>query len=188
VLLAGCSKVSSLGKRNRALITVMYRGGLKVGEALALMPADVNASAGVLNVHRARSARVVAIDPTAMRIVETWLEQRAANGIMEGPLFCAIGRTSAGRPINPAYVRTLLPRLAKEAGITKRVHPEAFRNTLAVELLREDVPLGAIQAQLGISGLDAAVRFLAQLDEPSVDPMEIMRSRPWDVLESEPPG
>ena len=46
-------------------------------------------------------------------------------------------------------VRTMLPRLAKRAGITKRVHAHGFRHTHAYELMMEGVPMGIIQQQLG---------------------------------------
>jgi site-specific recombinase XerD len=41
-LLRQCSAKAPTGIRNRALIAVMYRGGLRIGEALALRPADVS--------------------------------------------------------------------------------------------------------------------------------------------------
>ena len=40
-----------------------------------------------------------------------------------------------------AYVRAMLPRLARKAGIERRVHAHAFRHSFAFELVNERTPL-----------------------------------------------
>lgn len=42
VLIRACSNNAPAGMRNRALITVLYRGGLRLAEALALKPKDMD--------------------------------------------------------------------------------------------------------------------------------------------------
>src|SRR6266581_1777997 len=49
-LLRQCSVTAPTGIRNRALITVMYRGGLRLDEALELRPADVNPANGAVRI------------------------------------------------------------------------------------------------------------------------------------------
>jgi site-specific recombinase XerC len=49
-LIAGCSNRAPTGVRNRALIVVLYRGGLRLEEALGLMARDVDARRGTVNV------------------------------------------------------------------------------------------------------------------------------------------
>lgn len=41
-LMGACSKRAPTGVRNRALIALLWRSGLRISEALALMPADVD--------------------------------------------------------------------------------------------------------------------------------------------------
>ncbi len=60
-LLAACSRGAPTGIRNRALIVLLWRGGLRVSEALALKPDDLDPAAGLLrgafaSIHRCRSA------------------------------------------------------------------------------------------------------------------------------------
>ncbi len=40
-LIRGCSSRAPTGMRNRALIVVLYRGGLRISESLALLPVTV---------------------------------------------------------------------------------------------------------------------------------------------------
>ncbi len=49
-LIRACSSRAPTGIRNRALIVVLYRGGLRLGEALALQAKDVDPDAGTLTV------------------------------------------------------------------------------------------------------------------------------------------
>jgi site-specific recombinase XerD len=163
-LLAACSSSAPTGVRNRALLVVLYRAGLRLEEALALMPADVDTAAGVLRVEqRGRgdgAARLAGIDAAALAIVEGWLKVRAGLGLSgDAPVFC----TLSGGPVHPAYVRQLLPRLAAKAGIDKRVHAQGLRYSHAAELAAEGLPAELIQAQLGHESLASTDRYLRRM-------------------------
>jgi integrase/recombinase XerD len=131
-LIGACSATSRTGIRNRALLTVMYRGGLRIAEVLALKVSDVDPGRGTIRVLHGKSnrARTIGLDPGAMAVVQRWADTRRAAGIRSGTLFC----TLAGGRVSDKYVRALLGRLAARAGIEKRVHPHGFRHTHAVEL------------------------------------------------------
>jgi integrase len=90
-------------------------------------------------------------------------------------LFC----TLEGRPIKDSYVRTLLPRLARRAGIDKRVHPHGLRHTHAYEVMMEGVPVPIIQQQLGHVSLETTSRYLAHLAPKDV--IDRMQSREWSI-------
>ena len=176
-LLRGCSTRAPTGVRNRALIAVMYRGGLRLGETLALKPKDVDPAQDTVTVLHGKGdrRRTVGLDPEAMALVERWLDRRRDLGISgRAPLFC----TLEGRPLKPSYVRTLLPRLAVKAGIDKRVHPHGLRHTHAAELMWEGVAVPIIQRQLGHASLattDGYHRSIAPADV-----IEAMKQRAWD--------
>ena len=61
--------------RNRALVALMWRCGLRVSEALALLPGDVDAERGVVVVRRGKGgrSRTVGIDAGALALVDAWL-------------------------------------------------------------------------------------------------------------------
>ena len=72
-----------------------------------------------------------------------------------------------------AYVRTLLPRLARKAGIDKRVHAHGLRHTHAYELASEGTPIHVIQAQLGHASVATTDRYIKHLNPSAV--VETMR-------------
>ena len=55
-LLRACNR-GPTGARNRALLVVLWRGGLRIAEALALRPVDLDAAAGLVRVRRGKSGR-----------------------------------------------------------------------------------------------------------------------------------
>ena len=178
MLIRGCSKRAVTGVRNRALIVVLYRAGLRVSEALSLMPKDLDPINSTIRVLHGKGDhdRVVGLDAGAWAILQLWLDRRAAAGINgRAPVFC----TLTARPIKSAYVRTLLPRLARKAGIDKRVHAHGLRHTHAFELASEGTPLHVIQAQLGHSSVATTDRYIKHLNPAAV--VETMKARTWNL-------
>src|ERR1035441_4087794 len=82
-LIKTCSAKASTGLRNRALLTVLYRAGLRIAEALALRLKDVNVEAGTLTVLHGKGdrRRVVGLDAGAAAVLGQWLERRTALGL-----------------------------------------------------------------------------------------------------------
>jgi site-specific recombinase XerD len=176
-LLRACSSRAPTGIRNRALIAVLYRGGLRISEALALLPKDVDV-AGTLTVLHGKGdrRRTVGMDPAAFALLERWLDRRRAIGLSgRRPVFC----TLAGEPLDTSYVRRLLPRLARKAGVEKRVHPHGLRHAHAAELAAEGVPVNVVQQQLGHGSLATTDRYLRHI--APAERVAAMRAREWAV-------
>ena len=181
LLLDACSRRCPTGIRNRALIAVLYRTGLRISEALALRRSDVDGDAGTVRVLHGKGdkARTVGLDPGGFGLLDLWLVRRSrlyfhANG--HTPLFC----TLKGGPINSSYIRRLLPRLAAKTGIAKRVHAHGLRHTHAAELAAENVPVNVIQRQLGHSSLTTTSESLNHVAPQDV--LSAMQGRVWHQL------
>lgn len=175
-LLRACSTRAPSGIRNRALIAVLYRGGLRLAEALALLPKDVDLDRGAVRILHGKGdqPRTVALDPGALALVERWLTERKQLGLTSRHrLFC----TLTGPPLDPSYVRRLLPRLATKAGIDKRVHAHGLRHTHAAELARENKPINLIRDQLGHRSLATTDRYLR--DIAPEERLAALRNRHW---------
>lgn len=177
-LIKACSTRARTGIRNRALIATLYRTGLRISEALALYPKDINSIQGTIRILHGKGdkARTVGVDPATIAMLERWLDVRRAQGINGHHLiFC----TLKGAPIKTAYIRTLLPRLAKKAGITKRVHAHGLRHTMASELRQEGTDIGVISKALGHSNIATTARYLDHINPQAV--VDNMRTRTWDT-------
>ena len=163
-LIAACSTRGVTGHRNRALLAVLWRTGVRISEALELRPHDVDFKNGTVRVRLGKGLKprtTVLSDLDALPLVERWLEERGKlRTVGQGaPLFC----TLKGTPTDPSYARHLLPRLAKRAGLERRVHPHGMRHTHAADLALAGVPVLAIQQQLGHHSLTTTASYLRKV-------------------------
>jgi integrase/recombinase XerD len=175
-VLEACSKRAPTGIRNRALIAVLYRGQLRIGEALALRPKDLDRKAGTVRVLHGKGdrARTVGLDAGAWALLELWLQRRQKLGLSgRHLLFC----TLEGKPVRTSYCRALFSRLGRKAGIEKRVHPHGLRHTGAAELRAEGVDVGIISKQLGHSSIATTARYLDHISPAAV--IQAMTQRGW---------
>jgi site-specific recombinase XerD len=175
-LIRACSSRSSTGLRNRALIVLMYRTGIRVSEALSLSPKDVDLENGSVRVLRGKGGktRLLGLDTGVLAVLQVWLDRRAALGIGgRNPIFC----TLKGERLHSSYLRTLLPRLAQKAGIERRCHPHALRHSFSYEAASENVPLHVLQMQLGHSNLSTTQRYISHVNPTQV--VSLMKSREW---------
>lgn len=176
LLLAQCSRRAPTGVRDRALLTVLYRAGLRVSEALDLKPSDVDHERGMIRVHHGKGdkARTVGIDDEGLSVVRVWVTERASLGINgRAKLFC----TLKGTPLSANQVRQMIKRRAAKADIGKRVHPHGLRHTHAAELMAEGVPLNVISKQLGHGSIATTSIYLDHI--APADVIAMGRKREW---------
>jgi site-specific recombinase XerD len=157
-----CSPRSVTGIRNRALLTLLYRSGLRISELLALRPSDVNLAEHSIRLLDTKigQPQTRGYHPSADDALMRWLDRRRELGLRSGPLFPTLdGR----RAVSQQYVRLLLRRLALAAGIEKRVHPHGLRHTFAVELDAAGTSLSVISKLLGHHSVPTTARYLDHL-------------------------
>lgn len=152
-LLAQAGRRSTTGIRNRALLEVMYRAGLRVSEACGLRCLDYKADNELLEVRAGKNGkdRVLPLDSRAVAWLEKWIERRARAGLVGGWLFC----TLQGRPVSSRYVQQMVKRYARKAGLADldRVTPHKLRHAFATELLEEGFTIRQVQELLGHASL-----------------------------------
>jgi site-specific recombinase XerD len=177
-LMKVCSQRAPTGVRNRALIAVLWRSGLRISEALALELRDVDLEAGSLRVRHGKGdrSRTVGIDEQTTALLARWIDRRRGLECIgsRAPAFC----TLQGVAIDTSYVRRLLPRLATRAGVEKRVHAHGLRHTHAAELAREGTPINIIRDALGHSSLAVTDRYLRDVAPQHV--IDTVRARSWE--------
>jgi integrase len=160
------------GWRLRAVIVVLWRGGLRVQEALELTEHDLDARRGsILDRHgKGGRRREVGMDEWGWEQLRPWLSARSELPV--GPLFCIIDGPTRGRPWSGAAVRSEFRRVAARAGVRRRFAPHQLRHAhahaLELELAREGVPLNIIQRQLGHANLGTTSIYLQGIDPEEI--------------------
>lgn len=126
---------------------LLFATGLRVGELVSIQRADVFAEEGTIRVPGKgnRERAVYLADKEGLAVLARYLNARDRLKVDASPLFL----TSAGKPLTAAYVRARLSKLAKEAGIQRRVTPHMLRHTAATQLLEAGVDIRFVQRMLG---------------------------------------
>jgi site-specific recombinase XerD len=141
------------GHRLRALIVLLWRAGLRIGEGLSLQESDLDRSRGAVLVRRGKGGkrREVGMDRWARDQLDPWLKIRPELPV--GALLCVIHGPTAGRRWEASAARKQLHRAAASADVRRRFAPHQLRHAHAVEMAHEGIPLVVIQRQLGHANL-----------------------------------
>jgi site-specific recombinase XerD len=179
-LLATIPQDTINGVRNRSLLALLWRTGLRISEGLDLRPHHVDFQAKRVTVLRGKGtkARTVGIDEYGLFALQPWLFERATLGISaKAPLFCTTQLPGRGNRVYSAHIRVVLHRYARAADIPKRVHPHGLRHALAVGLIREGFSLAHVSAQLGHADLATTCIYLRTLG--SDEAFDAIGERAW---------
>ena len=149
---------------------------MRISEALALHGSDLDHCGRTLRIRAGKGGkpRTMPLGFEAWEILSHWIIDRVTKWPNpQGPLFV----TRHGTALDPAYVRQLLPRLARKVGLDKRGHAHAFRHTFAAELSREGKNPVKIQRLLGHESLKTTDTYLSDVGT-SAELIELIRNRP----------
>lgn len=157
-LLAVPSRRYPTGIRNRALLRLMRRTGIRCAEALALAPRDLQQRRNEIRVNQGKGGktRILYGDPTTWEWLDRWAAARPA-----GPTFF---NTLDGAPMLDSYVRAMVARYGRRARIEIRCHPHLLRHTFACEYLEDGGALHALQKLMGHARLETTAVYLHVID------------------------
>jgi hypothetical protein len=147
--------------RDQALIGLLYWGALRLSEALALRPGDLSHDDALVSVKQSTGRpRLVGIERDGLELVSPWLSARLGLGLTDDkPLIC----TLRGGPLDPSYVRALLPRLARNAGLDARVSAMSLRRSRIAALTSSGTSAAALQARLGHTSPSTTTQLLRRI-------------------------
>ncbi len=159
---------------HRMIVRLLFATGLRISEALALQPEDIDGQRRLLLVRHGKGGKrrkVMLSESMLGELREYWRTHRPAGRY----LFSAAG--SEGQ-VSPNAVRYALRAASERAGIGWHITPHLLRHSFATRLLDDGVDLRTIQVLLGHADLSTTARYLAV----STQRIEATRS-PLDVLE-----
>lgn len=138
------------GERNRCIIETLYSCGLRVSELISLRISDLYFEEGFIKVTgKGDKQRFVPIASHTQKYIEIYRQEiRRFQDIAPGHediLFL----NRRGKQLTRAMIFTIVKRLAKKAGIPKKISPHTFRHSFATHLLENGADLRSIQQMLG---------------------------------------
>ncbi len=162
-LLSAPDPTTPWGRRDRALLALLYCSGMRIAELCALdrrqVPLAALGKEAVLElpiVGKGRKPRVVFVDELAQRLLGEYLESRTDE-------LPALFRPYKGPPgdgrLTPRAVQGALKRYAQLVGLVSAPTPHTLRHTFAIHKLQAGADTRIVQAFLGHSSLATTQRY-----------------------------
>jgi integrase/recombinase XerD len=130
---------AAAGVMDHALACLLGLLGLRVSEACNINIQDLGMERGHRTLHIVGKGNKPALLPLPPRVARA--VDQAASQRMEGPLLL----TRTGRRLDRFAATRIVRRLAKRAGITKRISPHSLRHSFITAALDAGVPLRDVQ-------------------------------------------
>lgn len=138
------------GRRDRALLAVMYASGLRVSEAAALRVGDVDEKRGMLRIRgKGGKERLVPISPWALTALKAHQDGRLGPRRPDARDYL-FGRTPT-QPLGRGLIWRAVKEHARRAGLPDLPSPHWLRHSFATHLLSGGADVRVIQEMLGHS-------------------------------------
>ena len=144
---------TKLGRRDHAMLELMYASGLRVSELVHLRPLDIDLQSGVVRVFgKGRKERLVPMHARAVAVMDDYLRSVRPEFM---PQESVVFLNRSGMGLTRQAVWKLIRRYALEARIGRDISPHTMRHTFATHLLEGGADLRTVQMLLGHSDLAA---------------------------------
>lgn len=147
------------GLRNACMMRLMLNLGLRASEVLNLKTRDIDWMSGKLMVRQGKNKRdrTLWLNEDDLELLRKWREKKP-----EGDLLFT---TLEGGRINDRYLRAMVDRLAKKAGIEKSVHPHMLRHTFGTDLYGQTKDIRMVQKALGHANIQTTTIYTHIIDD-----------------------
>ncbi|CAM3750200.1 tyrosine recombinase XerC [Rahnella bruchi] len=139
-----------LSVRDRAMLEVMYGGGLRLSELVGIDCKHIDMASGEVRVlGKGSKERKVPIGRTAVTWLEHWLKHRADFNPQDDAMFLS----SKGNRISARNVQKRFAEWGVKQGVNSHIHPHKLRHSFATHVLESSGDLRAVQELLGHANL-----------------------------------
>jgi site-specific recombinase XerD len=146
-----------LGRRNKAIIYVLYDTGIRLQELTNLKLSDIDLGNGLLKIiGKGNKERMVRMGRETVKVLWNYLKIR-------GSQYEQLWLTEERTPIQANGLGQAIKHMSKEAGIPN-ISPHKFRHSFAVNFLRNGGNLFSLQILLGHTDLTMVRRYTSVLD------------------------
>ncbi len=160
-----------VGLRDRAIIELLFSGGLRVSELVGLNREHINLERREFSIRgKGQKDRLIFISPHAAEWLAAYEKSRPDNF---KPLFIHYSGSADGLDdgaytrLTARSVQRLVTRYARIAGLTKHVTPHTLRHSFATDLLANGADLRSVQSLLGHANV-STTQIYTHLTDPQL--------------------
>ena len=141
--------------KHRCMLMLLYGGGLRLSEVLALLPEEVDSARMTVLIRRSKGKkdRVVPLPERLLEPLRAYYRQyRPMTWLFEGQ--------TVGEPYSPRSLQQVVKQAARRADVKRPVTAHMLRHSFATRLLESGVDLRHIQEVLGHGSIKTTERYL----------------------------
>lgn len=158
------------GLRDRAIIELLFSGGLRVSELCNLNRDSINLARREFMVRgKGKKDRPIFIDQTTAEHIEEYLNARTDTLpalFLNNSSNQNISDTSGDfRRLSPRSIERIIGKYTRLAGITKHVTPHTLRHSFATDLLMNGADIRSVQSLLGHANI-ATTQIYTHITDP----------------------
>lgn len=172
-------------RKARTVLTVCYAAGVRISEAIALKPADLDSQRMIIRIAQGKGQkdRYVMLSEQLLTILREWYRfARPTTWLFPGAI--------PGSHITRSSVEQSCTHGAERSGLSKPVTPHCLRHAFAVHLLEYGTDLRTIQLLLGHRSLATTARYLRIATSKvcaTRSPLDLLPVPPPPVEPAKPP-
>lgn len=186
-MLSQCKGKNRIHKRNRTIILLLAKTGMRNKEICNLKLTDIDWQRKEITIRNSKhnKTRIIPIDdkmlfgrtyPSLKNYIKHWRMKTSNHYVFT---------TKKGR-MTPNYLRRIIKIISQKAGI-HWIHPHSFRHYAATNLLRAGVNIRVVQAILGHSSIRTTGNYLHVIENdlhqaianPHIE--DPMKTRPYKI-------
>ena len=149
-LFKACETETAIGKRNKALLELLYATGIRVGECCKINLKDIDLSLSTVLIHGKRKKdRYVPFGSFAQDAIEDYIKNGRPDLLKNkddhGHLFVNF----RGGPLTDRGIREILNKLIEKSALTGKIHPHKLRHSFATHMMSNGADMRTVQELMG---------------------------------------
>lgn len=144
---------SPKGKRDKAMLELLYASGIRASELVKLSLSDINLSLGFVKCFDGKRERIIPIGKTCRKSLEIYLNEARSSFLKT--------QSDIDQSITPFFVNTrgsqltrqgfwkIVKSYAKSANINKEISPHILRHSFGCHLVQNGADLKSVQEMMG---------------------------------------
>lgn len=142
------------GKRDKAMLELLYATGIRVTELITLCLSDVNMEMSYIQCRSRGKARIVPFHQGTKKALSEYLHDARMTFVKENDTDILF-TNYVGEPMSRQGFWKLMKAYAVQAGIDKGITPHTLRHSFAAHLVENGADLRAVQEMMGHSDLSS---------------------------------
>jgi len=154
------------GKRDRAILELLYSSGVRVSELVNMELTDINPDEGFIRCFgKGGKERIVPSGEHAAHCLKEYLKER--ESFIKKSFTPVLFISRLGKKFTREGIWKMVKQYAKKAGISRDVYPHIFRHTFATHLLSGGADLRSVQEMLGHADI-ATTQIYTHVDKSAL--------------------